>query len=243
MKLSRIRIKNFRSISETTLDRVAGFNVLIGRNNSGKSNILSCIEMSMKFLRINHVAGAKPPISRIDFYARDTTKPIEILVEFTTSIAERDAIVGSIITSQPEFRTLIEGIDLAPTLAFHIKTSQGDPHILYIAQATLEARASADQSPSTTLLSMSNDTAREVFKNQQDAEDTALRLAIFSRLRDVEGEQWTRTKEIAARDPTFLRYQMSELFEGAEPPRAILAAVAEKIKNASSGSVALSDGP
>jgi hypothetical protein len=44
MSLESIEIQNYRSISQVKLEPCGDFNVLIGRNNSGKSNLLSCIE-------------------------------------------------------------------------------------------------------------------------------------------------------------------------------------------------------
>ena len=44
MKVEAINISNFRSVSSCELGDCSGFNVLIGKNNSGKSNILSAID-------------------------------------------------------------------------------------------------------------------------------------------------------------------------------------------------------
>lgn len=44
MRLESFAIKNYRSIAEVNVEPCGDFNVLIGRNNSGKSNILASIE-------------------------------------------------------------------------------------------------------------------------------------------------------------------------------------------------------
>lgn len=43
MKLESVSINKYRSIDSTKLTNCGGFNVLIGKNNSGKSSILSAI--------------------------------------------------------------------------------------------------------------------------------------------------------------------------------------------------------
>src|SRR5690554_3822599 len=43
MKISRITIKNFRSLLDVTFVP-SGFNILVGRNNHGKSNVFEAIE-------------------------------------------------------------------------------------------------------------------------------------------------------------------------------------------------------
>lgn len=45
MYLSRIFIKNYRSINELDLKIDAGKTIIVGRNNSGKSNIISAIDL------------------------------------------------------------------------------------------------------------------------------------------------------------------------------------------------------
>ncbi len=45
MYLSRIRIKNFRSIKDLDLTFQKGRNVLVGKNNSGKSNIIKALDL------------------------------------------------------------------------------------------------------------------------------------------------------------------------------------------------------
>ena len=43
MKISRIIIKNFRSIQETTVSPEA-FNVFVGQNNHGKTNFIEAVQ-------------------------------------------------------------------------------------------------------------------------------------------------------------------------------------------------------
>lgn len=45
MKIKRLRIQNFKSIADTTLEDFTKINMLYGHNNSGKSNILKFIEL------------------------------------------------------------------------------------------------------------------------------------------------------------------------------------------------------
>jgi putative ATP-dependent endonuclease of the OLD family len=45
MYISKVSIKNFRSIKETEFTLIKGKNVIIGKNNSGKSNILKAIDL------------------------------------------------------------------------------------------------------------------------------------------------------------------------------------------------------
>lgn len=43
MKLKNVRVMGFRSIDEVAIEEIGDLNVLIGKNNSGKSNLLISI--------------------------------------------------------------------------------------------------------------------------------------------------------------------------------------------------------
>ena len=64
MIISKLKIHNYKSIEDMKLEFVAGKNIIVGQNNSGKSNIISAI---------NLVIGEKYPPKRFDdkFYFKD----------------------------------------------------------------------------------------------------------------------------------------------------------------------------
>jgi len=78
MKISKIIIKNFRSIIDISIDFERDRNIyaLIGANNSGKTNILDAIGLVLdadKFYKYEFVDT--------DFYNQDTNNQIEIIAE------------------------------------------------------------------------------------------------------------------------------------------------------------------
>lgn len=68
MQIEKVTIKNFRSLKSTSL-AFADFSVLLGANNSGKSNILRALEFfltpSMQFNPVDYPAGTVP-LSPVD---------------------------------------------------------------------------------------------------------------------------------------------------------------------------------
>ena len=79
MHLSRLRIKNYRSINEIELKFQKGKNVILGKNNSGKSNIVKAI---------NILLGESSPsyhksenITENDFFKGNVEHPIYIFCE------------------------------------------------------------------------------------------------------------------------------------------------------------------
>jgi energy-coupling factor transporter ATP-binding protein EcfA2 len=49
MEISEITIKNFKGIEEVKMEPIRPINILIGRNNSGKSSVLACLQLLNKY--------------------------------------------------------------------------------------------------------------------------------------------------------------------------------------------------
>ncbi len=73
MRISKVRVQNFRCIKDATI-KLDSLTVLIGRNGTGKSSFLRALDLFFN-------ANAK--YSADDFYNRDTSQPICIVVTFT----------------------------------------------------------------------------------------------------------------------------------------------------------------
>lgn len=79
MKLEAIKISKFRSVLQEIVTSCGDFNVLIGKNNSGKSNILSALHTFFTCIANGEIVNLNPPIgSEIHFYERDISSPIII---------------------------------------------------------------------------------------------------------------------------------------------------------------------
>lgn len=86
MYLKRLYIKNFKSIKELDLDFTPGKNVIVGKNNSGKSNILRSINL---VLGENSPTWSKSEnITENDFYLGDTDQEIFIWCELSKNTDE-----------------------------------------------------------------------------------------------------------------------------------------------------------
>lgn len=86
MHLSKLIISNYRSIKELSISFEKGKNIIVGKNNAGKSNIIKAIDL---------ILGESSPtwhksdnITVNDFFNGDTSKPIFIFCELTRDQAE-----------------------------------------------------------------------------------------------------------------------------------------------------------
>jgi len=76
MQISSLKISNYRSLANINIP-VSQFLILIGRNNAGKSNILSAINLLLE--------GSKTDLSERDFYCQNNTSAEDICIEATIS--------------------------------------------------------------------------------------------------------------------------------------------------------------
>jgi predicted ATP-dependent endonuclease of OLD family len=112
MELESVQIKRYRSIDECELTGCADFNVLIGKNNSGKSNIMSAIWLFFQAIRGGQVATVEAPVrDSVDFFENKTAQPMEITLTLGLSLAERDALIQDIVAEAPHVKAAVEGID------------------------------------------------------------------------------------------------------------------------------------
>lgn len=100
-------MSNLRSIEAAKLESCGNFNVLIGKNNSGKSNLLAAILGFFNTFRSGEIIDLRPTFAtEDDFHGRETRKPIEI-----TCVLEIEGTVTSTIidTITSEFPSIASG--------------------------------------------------------------------------------------------------------------------------------------
>src|SRR6185437_3684665 len=119
MKLDHVTIKHYRSADDIEVVGVGDFNVFIGKNNSGKSTILSAIQAFYRCIKNGNVVSLTPGIGKaLDFSNHVTTAPIEIGMRFALELAERDSLIRDIAEEAPQLKNAVDGLD--PALKLHV---------------------------------------------------------------------------------------------------------------------------
>lgn len=80
MRIKSVRIKNFRSFEDQTIE-LDQHTSLVGANGAGKSTVLCALNVF--FRETQNSATDLTSLHAEDFYAKNTKDPIEITVEFT----------------------------------------------------------------------------------------------------------------------------------------------------------------
>lgn len=88
MILHQLEIKNYRSLEHVELDHLGRFNVIIGRNNSGKSSVFGALSLLYSFLQ-----GGRPDLNLI-LTGQDVSRSFEIRLLFRLSPSERVELIG-----------------------------------------------------------------------------------------------------------------------------------------------------
>jgi putative ATP-dependent endonuclease of the OLD family len=130
MRILTVQVRGFRSVGSAELLRCGGMNVLIGKNNAGKSNLLSAIELVLNCLKRGAVAGpwtAQRPID--EFSDRDRNRPLEVGIEFTFPAALNARLRSELSTDFAQMAKSTEQISVINSIVFIIAAAirEGTP--------------------------------------------------------------------------------------------------------------------
>ena len=84
MHIRAIHARRFRSIESTSLKDCGGLNVLIGKNNAGKSDVLATIDVALTHLRRGCISGLWETNRRPqdEFCDRQLGRSLQLGIEF-----------------------------------------------------------------------------------------------------------------------------------------------------------------
>jgi predicted ATP-dependent endonuclease of OLD family len=202
MKLEAVHIQSFRSIQDVTLENCGGFNVIVGKNNAGKSNILLSINAFFKCLNKGEPIILTPPIGKsIDHHANLLEEPIKISMLFQLSLAERDNLVQDIVSESPQVKNAIDGIDPDLRLAVTLEINTSIKAFAYVKKMVL-CKAGVPISKKTivpTILEINVEAAEELVnkaKRVQELEDEAEQIQQIASefFRRMDEDDWKRVK-------------------------------------------------
>src|SRR5205807_6772831 len=89
--LRSLEVRNFRSLEHVTLDGLGQFNVLIGRNNAGKSSVLVALQA------VNYrVNGANFNWQRV-LTDQDASRALQVRILFDVTDEERELFVDALV--------------------------------------------------------------------------------------------------------------------------------------------------
>lgn len=172
MKLESVNIENFRSIENVTLESCGGFNVIVGKNNAGKSNILMSINSFFQCLSGGSPIVLTPPHSdKIDHHANRQEQSIRISILFQMSLAERDELIQNIISESPQVKNTLEGLNVDLRLAITLEIVTEPKPFGYIQKIILcnSSLPISQENTIRTIFEMNITAAKELADKEQKA--------------------------------------------------------------------------
>jgi AAA ATPase domain len=204
MRIRSIEVRRFRSIEKTVLTNCGGLNVLIGKNNSGKSNVLSTIDLMHQHLYGATISGPwDTPRPADEFTDRNCETPLQIGIEFELPSRLNLDLRERLQSEAPHLEKSIDQIKSHNRLTFVLAGARNDSaaylFIQQIAAGSLKADSLDLDIEGINLLTVPLPVAYELFLFQR--ETTHLQSDI-------------RSLEIVLDDHTRFNY----LFENRERP-------------------------
>jgi putative ATP-dependent endonuclease of OLD family len=163
-------VKRFRSILSTRLSPCANFNVLIGKNNAGKSNLLAALELTLRHLKDGSIAGplhtARPSEAFTD---RDRSKPIRIGIEFDLPPSVNSELQSRLTKESPQLEKSVEQITAYSVVSFIVKAvTESDQAFAYLEQmgvGTISEQGDTLSINGLRLLGVNQNVAGELYQN------------------------------------------------------------------------------
>lgn len=170
MRIQAVEIRGFRSIGSTGLTNCGGLNVLIGKNNAGKSNLLAAIEAVMAHLRSETVSVPWPSERvRDDFTDRNVDQTIRIGVQFDLPSEINQNLRERLIKEAPNLERSIEQISSKSSLTFVVAGAREQGSFIrfveQISVGTLESRGPDLDAGGIKLLSVARAAAYDLSRS------------------------------------------------------------------------------
>jgi putative ATP-dependent endonuclease of OLD family len=147
VRIKTVQIRHFRSIENATLASCGGMNVLIGKNNAGKSNLLTAIAFFLRHLRRGLVSVILSPRRSTDeFTDRIISEPYRIAVEFELPESVNLQLRERLSKEAPHLDKSIEQIKTNTSIVFVLAgVANGDESWQFLEQVVVGSTGGNEQ--------------------------------------------------------------------------------------------------
>jgi len=203
MKIQDVHIKGYRSIENASLNNCGNLNVLIGRNNSGKSNVLAAIDGFFRVARNGEPVSIEPPFAdTIDHFNHQQDVPITVTITFILATHARETLLTKISEETPSVRNAVEALPADLRLAVTVTSMRRPFPIAYVSEIALVPDESAGgpdfEAGRYPVMRMDAGVAAEIAEREREIrgiEQRASSIKEFSQR--IDAEDWQRYRERA----------------------------------------------
>lgn len=185
MQIKSVHLRRFRGLGRASLQSCAALNVLIGRNNAGKSSILAAIELALDRLQGGRAASIwRTPRPNDEFTGRDVSKPLQIGLTFEAKEAVKGEFQERLLKESPGLDVAVSQLTTADEFSVIFAADVlGDSAVIYLQEVGVGGIDSAGDNltlSGTRIMSIPQSTAQELGKRENDVRN------IESELRSLE---------------------------------------------------------
>ncbi|MGP0093098.1 MAG: AAA family ATPase [Xanthobacteraceae bacterium] len=153
MLLKNIKVVGLRSIEQTQMLGCGGLNVLIGKNNAGKSNLLSAITAFFNVVSSGDILNIRPLFKEeVDFFNKNTSKPIEVMCCFAIDSLQSAQIISSISADYPQVRNVVSALSESKFVKATVKYFYQPSPFGLVTSIALSSSTDAPQDPGDSLV-------------------------------------------------------------------------------------------
>lgn len=193
MRLQTLRVTGFRSISAASLEECGNLNVLIGKNNSGKSNILTAVKFFFDFFKPEgNVATISPSVRKVtDLHERALDRAVSITGSLSLSSGEMDFLKESIATEAPQVRNALFSSERGSEITIRLTFLQHPVAVGYVSSIVFGPDITEN---SSIIFAMESDSAVDVARRLHRSTVAFGEIdAIESLSQRLDSEYWPRT--------------------------------------------------
>ena len=204
MKVEAVQIKHFRSISSCELTMCSGFNVLVGKNNSGKSNILSAINAFFLAVDEGGVICLDPYINQdVDFHNGDSETPVEVALTFLLDRSEIAELVTGLLEDSPQMTNAVNDLDHDSRLYVRLRFDMQPSTYAYVNRISLLSRNWNQGSANSekVILDVGPDAALELHGKYLQSRSDETRISMLQELLShVDADDWMQMRGESTED-------------------------------------------
>lgn len=206
MRLQTLSVEGFRGASNVELLDLQGLNILVGRNNSGKSTLLGAISGFFEHFRNGGVVTLgleyeeRPPGFRgqqrafmrdVDYFRKDISRPIRIVAVLDLDTSETSSLVADIVHEAPQVENAARALGETAQLRVTLASSPPPTAFTYVERVV----AIAQDRRETPLLQIQPEDAKEIAKALTRATDLRADATAIQRARDLDEDDWRRMNQ------------------------------------------------
>jgi predicted ATPase len=195
MKLVDAHVTGYRGLKNVDIPNCGVFNVLIGKNNAGKSSVLYALSEFFKMLGKGSIVNTAPTIGKPnDFSGLDSSHKLTFTCTFSLDESELSSLAGDIVKERAQLQTVVDAFPKKCLLSVCISINPPPEHFSYVSRVVLQDDVGGGRSH--TLLELNLNAATEIYALVRDIEAADRDIpSIKSLTTSFEANDWKMAKE------------------------------------------------